>query len=257
MHGLKCSSSALTDWMTCFWNAQGRREQGPKRNCLTESLNPSVKGLQKHWRKLIHCGSQQQHEQFHVWLRNDKTLVVSIRLCPFTGKCFTHLLFITWLYSATRRVILLIHTFNWELEAWIHPKFRITPKCRVYTNFFEKFARTFAFFPVTRVRNPTEICSEKLVQMNCFFFLDGFFWVDFLLWNHGRMLHSIHASTLTPITWIVATQDKTWVSKCSNKHITWAIRGSKSGPLGHPLWPQNPLICCASGVPFTGVQVLR
>ena len=55
----------------------------------------------------------------------------------------------------------------------------IPKKHRVYTNFFEKFARTFAFFPVMRVRNPTEIVQKKkLVQMN-FFILGGFFRVDF------------------------------------------------------------------------------
>ena len=39
----------------------------------------------------------------------------------------------------------------------------IPKKHRVYANFFEKFARTFALFPVTRVRNPMEI-----VQINLF-----------------------------------------------------------------------------------------
>ena len=57
-------------------------------------------------------------------------------------------------------------------------------KRRVYTNFFEKFARTFAFFPVTRVRTPDGNCSEKLVQIN-FFFLGGFFRVDFPALNLG------------------------------------------------------------------------
>ena len=55
------------------------------------------------------------------------------------------------------------------------PKYKET---RVYANFFEEFARTFAFLPVTRVRNPTENCSEQLVQMNCFT-LVYFFSVDF------------------------------------------------------------------------------
>ena len=32
------------------------------------------------------------------------------------------------------------------------------------TNFFEKFARTFAFFPVTRVKNPTEIAKKNLFR---------------------------------------------------------------------------------------------
>ena len=44
-----------------------------------------------------------------------------------------------------------------------HPKSRNTKKCRVYANFFEKFARTFPCFPATRVRNPT-----KIVQINSF-----------------------------------------------------------------------------------------
>ena len=40
----------------------------------------------------------------------------------------------------------------------------IPKKHRVHTNFFEKFARTFAFFPVTRVRNPTEIVQKNLFR---------------------------------------------------------------------------------------------
>ena len=35
---------------------------------------------------------------------------------------------------------------------------------RVYANFFEKFARTFAFCPVTRVRNPTIIVKKNLFR---------------------------------------------------------------------------------------------
>ena len=63
------------------------------------------------------------------------------------------------------------------------PNPEIPKKHRVYTIFFEKFARTFAFFPMTRVRNPTEI-----VQMNLFrwtFFLGGgdFLGSIFLLWH--------------------------------------------------------------------------
>ena len=41
-----------------------------------------------------------------------------------------------------------------------HPKSRNTKKDRVCTNFFEKFAWTFAFFPVTQVRT-TINCSGK------------------------------------------------------------------------------------------------
>ena len=50
-----------------------------------------------------------------------------------------------------------------------------TPKKhRVYTNLFEKFARTFAFFPVTRVTyDPTEIVQKNLFR--CTFL----FWVEF------------------------------------------------------------------------------
>ena len=44
-----------------------------------------------------------------------------------------------------------------------HPKSRYTKKKHpVYTNFFKKFARTFAFFSVTRVRNPTENFQKNL-----------------------------------------------------------------------------------------------
>ena len=50
----------------------------------------------------------------------------------------------------------------------------IPKKYCVYTNFFEEFARTFAFFPVTRVRNPMEIVQKELVRM-IFFILGGFF----------------------------------------------------------------------------------
>ena len=54
----------------------------------------------------------------------------------------------------------------------------IPKKHRVHTNFFGMFARTFAYFPVTRVRNPTENCSEKLVEMNLFIW-GGFWGVNF------------------------------------------------------------------------------
>ena len=50
----------------------------------------------------------------------------------------------------------------------------IPKKYCVHANFFEKFARTFAFFPMTEVRKTDGNCSEKLVQMN-FFILGGFF----------------------------------------------------------------------------------
>ena len=44
------------------------------------------------------------------------------------------------------------------------PKSRNTKKRRVYANFFEKFTRTFAFVPVTRVRNATEIVQKNLFR---------------------------------------------------------------------------------------------
>ena len=40
--------------------------------------------------------------------------------------------------------------------------FAFEKKHRAYTIFFEKFARTFAVFPVTRVRNPTAIAQKNL-----------------------------------------------------------------------------------------------
>ena len=55
------------------------------------------------------------------------------------------------------------------------PKYPQKKHRRVHANFFVKFARIFAFFPVTRVRNPAEIVQEKLVRMN--FFL--FWWIFF------------------------------------------------------------------------------
>ena len=58
------------------------------------------------------------------------------------------------------------------------PKSRNTKKHSVYTNFFEKFARTVAFFPVTRVRNPTEIVQKNLFRWTFLFWVD-FFRVDF------------------------------------------------------------------------------
>ena len=58
-------------------------------------------------------------------------------------------------------VVELVLTFLEAAKPTQNPE--IPKKHRVYTNFFEEFARTFALFPVTRVRNPTEI-----VQMNLF-----------------------------------------------------------------------------------------
>ena len=54
-------------------------------------------------------------------------------------------------------------------------------KHRVYTNFFEQFARTFAPSPYDTSQEPSESCSEKLVQMNCLFGVDFFGFRVFLL----------------------------------------------------------------------------
>ena len=64
-------------------------------------------------------------------------------------------------------------------------------KHRVYMNIFKKFARTFAFFPVKRVRNSTKLFRKKLVQMNSFIWGGLFFGWIFLLWREresGRSL---------------------------------------------------------------------
>ena len=58
----------------------------------------------------------------------------------------------------------------------------IPPKHRVYANFFERFARTFAFFPVTQVRNPTKIVQKNLFRWTFLFWVDFFGWI-FLLWT--------------------------------------------------------------------------
>ena len=58
-----------------------------------------------------------------------------------------------------------------------HPKSRNTKKHRVYANFLEKFARTFAFFPVTRVGNATGIVHRKTCSDERFLL-----WVDFFGW---------------------------------------------------------------------------
>ena len=57
-----------------------------------------------------------------------------------------------------------------------HPKSGNTKKHRVHTNFSEKFARTLAFLPVIRVRNPTGIVQNNLFR--CTVLL----WVDFGRW---------------------------------------------------------------------------
>ena len=59
------------------------------------------------------------------------------------------------------------------------PKSRNTKIHHVHTNFFEKFARTFAFFPVTQVRNPKEIVQNRWTFL---FWVDFFGWI-FLLWD--------------------------------------------------------------------------
>ena len=88
------------------------------------------------------------------------------------------------------------------------PKHKIPKKHRAFTNFFEKFARTFSFFPVTRVRNPTGI-----VQKSLFKWTFSFGWIssggvsssESGVWNHsnasgGRIVSStnLYASSLPP-----------------------------------------------------------
>ena len=74
---------------------------------------------------------------------------------------------------------------------WVWSSLRNPPKIQkyktntaFYTDFFEKFARTFAFFTVTQVRNPLKIvqktCSDEL------FYLGGFFRVDLPPLIHAR-----------------------------------------------------------------------
>ena len=46
--------------------------------------------------------------------------------------------------------------------------------------FFQKFAHIFAFFPVTRVRNPMEIAQKNLFKRICLFGVDFLGWI-FLL----------------------------------------------------------------------------
>ena len=66
---------------------------------------------------------------------------------------------------------------NWSRGPNTHPQSRNTKKKRVYTNVFEKFVQTFACYPVTRVRNPTEIVQKNLFRWT--FIYGGFFRVDF------------------------------------------------------------------------------
>ena len=63
-----------------------------------------------------------------------------------------------------------------------HPKSRNTKKNGAFKRtFFEKFARTFAFFPVMRVRNPAEVVQKNAFRWTFLFWVDFFGWI-FLLW---------------------------------------------------------------------------
>ena len=62
-----------------------------------------------------------------------------------------------------------------------HQNPEIPKKRRVYTNFFEKFAWTFVFFLVTRVRKPTEFVQKNLFRWTFLFWVDFFGWI-FLPW---------------------------------------------------------------------------
>ena len=50
-----------------------------------------------------------------------------------------------------------------------------------YTNFLEKFAQTFAFFPVTRTCQEPKRKLFRKTSSDELFVLDGFFRADFLL----------------------------------------------------------------------------
>ena len=69
-------------------------------------------------------------------------------------------------------------------EAQKPPQIPTTKKTpRLYTNFLEKFVRTFPFFPVTWVRNPMDIVQKNLSRWTFLFWVD-FFGLIFLLWNY-------------------------------------------------------------------------
>ena len=78
-------------------------------------------------------------------------------------------------------VCIFVSTFVWGPKT--HSKSRNTKKKKrcIYTNFFEKFARAFALFPVMRVRNPMEIVQKTCSDELCYFgwiFSGGFcFWI--------------------------------------------------------------------------------
>ena len=65
-----------------------------------------------------------------------------------------------------------------------------TRQHRIYTNFFEKFARTFAFFPVTRIRNPTEIVQKNLFRWTFLFWEDLIGWF-FLFWTEQSLYRNV------------------------------------------------------------------
>ena len=107
-----------------------------------------------------------------------KLLCLELRL----GAC----LLTIGVFFAARAVLLAVGAFCYQWESRssrdlnrgpkTHPKSRNTKKRRIHPNFFKKFARTFACFPVTRVRKPREIVQKNLFR---WIFL---FWVDFLGW---------------------------------------------------------------------------
>ena len=87
------------------------------------------------------CGLQSPHSQLGPW-HNDKSMAQVHQ----TGSALMQV--------GTSRIEAQQPTPNPEI-----PK-----KHRVRTNFFKKFARTFAFFPVIRVRNPTEIVQKNFFR---------------------------------------------------------------------------------------------
>ena len=68
----------------------------------------------------------------------------------------------------------------------------IPKKHRTHKNFFKKFAQTLAFFPVTRVRNPTEIVQKTCSDER--FYFGWILWVDFPPDRPDQTCFIIHVS---------------------------------------------------------------
>ena len=105
-------------------------------------------------------------------------------ICLLRELCIGQLLTGVTLTKESDKCMLLGMTVRWRsapLEAKNPPQIpKYHKKHRVRTNFFEKFARTFAFFPVMRVRNTTKIVQKNLFRWTFLFWVD-FFGFIFLL----------------------------------------------------------------------------